>query len=252
MQDYPITTPEQVRFSHPVAGLASRAMAWCLDQFIIFVVLIAIVWASFYLDAAIGLITFFIVKFTLDFGYFTWFELRGGGRTPGKRALGIRVVSATGGRLRFADILLRTLLRAIDGLAMIPFLPIPGGIVAWLDPYHRRLGDFVAETIVIRDVKAELPMGVLKEQTRINTFQLDPAIRGRILARTTREERRIMLDLMLRRDQLDPDSRENLFAEAADRFKRRYALPQDNVEHLSDEQIVLNLALVTQSTDYTG
>ena len=38
---------------------------------------------------------------------------------------------------------------------------------------------------------------------------------------------------------------------AASHFRRRYALPED-LEHLSDEQTVLNLALVLQSARFTA
>lgn len=71
-----------------------------------------------------------------------------GGQTPGKRALGVRVVSATGGgRPGAGAIGMRTLLRLVDGL---PFFYLVG-FVSMLATGERaqRLGDMAARTTVV-------------------------------------------------------------------------------------------------------
>ena len=183
--------------------------------------------------------------FVLDFGYYVLFEMKKGGRSPGKMLLGLRVISARGGRLTFPDILLRNLMRALDTL---PAMMAVGGVAAFIDPLGRRLGDLVGETLVVRAARQALPDSIVQQQSRVNTFQTNPAIRGRILARVTREERDLILDLMMRRDDLEESVREQLFGEAAAAFRERYNLPQD-LDYLSDEQTVLNLALVVQAPD---
>ena len=246
-----ITTPEQVHFHYSVAGLATRGAAWALDQFILAAAFVCILFTAFFSGMALGLTIVFLARFAIDFGYHTWFELRRGGQTPGKRAMGIRVISSRGGKLRFADVLTRTLFRVVDNPFLIPFVGFVGAVTALIDPLRRRLGDLAADTIVVRDVRVDLPPALLEQQSRVNTFAADAQIRQRIQARATRHERDLMLDLMLRRDHLDPDTREVLFRQAAAHFRHRYNLPGD-LDYLSDEQTVLNTALVIQSTSLTG
>jgi hypothetical protein len=136
-------------------------------------------------------------------------------------------------------------------LDTLPAAMVVGGVAAFADLLHRRLGDMAAETLVVREARRAVPEGLVAEQARVNTFQDDPAVRNRILARVTREERDLVLDLLMRRDGLDPAVREDLFAQAADFFRERYGLPQD-LDYLSDEQTVLNLALVCQGMGALG
>jgi uncharacterized RDD family membrane protein YckC len=248
MLEHRVTTPEQVQLTYPLAGLCTRALAWSLDQCILLAATIALGLSAAGLGLGLAWTIVLLGKFLLDFGYWTWYELRRG-QTPGKRVFGIRVVSASGGRLAARDVLLRSLLRVLDNPALIPFLGIVGGLCAWIDPRRRRLGDLAADTIVIRLTQGSLPAGLIAQQARGNTFAEDPALRSRVLTRVTRAERDLVLDLMLRRDELDLDTREQLFHEAAGYFRRRYGLPED-LEHLSDEQSVLNLAGVLHDTRF--
>ncbi|NOX57531.1 MAG: RDD family protein [Planctomycetes bacterium] len=246
-----ITTPEQVCFHYPIAGLVSRAMAWCVDQLILTAALVVILFSVMSAGATWGFAVFLLAKLVLDFGYWTWFELRRSGQTPGKRVFKIGVMSASGSRLRFGDVFTRTLVRFVDSPFLIPFFGIVGGTVAIFDPLHRRLGDIAADTIVVAYVTSALPSSVLKQHGRVNTFADNAAIRNRILTRVTRSERDVLFDLMHRRDSLHAETREELFREAADLFRKRYGLPKD-VDYLSDEQTVLNLALVIQDTKFVG
>jgi hypothetical protein len=132
----------------------------------------------------------------------------------------------------------------------MPFAMLLGGVVAWVDRLRRRLGDFVGETLVVRDEHLAVPEAELDQRSRVNTYQSDPAIRNRILTRVTREERDLLLDLMLRRDELAPPVREELFHQAAVHCRSRYSLPEDH-EFLSDEQTVTNIALVLQKVKFT-
>jgi uncharacterized RDD family membrane protein YckC len=245
---YQITTPEQVTFHYTVAGPFARCMAWLTDQVIIWIGYIVIVSVFAKLGGSLAIAFIVLGIFILDFSYFTWFELRWTGQTPGKRRFGIRVVSSRGAKLRFADVLTRNLMRPID---LLPFGMALGGTVCFVDRWHRRLGDTLADTIVIRDDIRELPQAIAGEKSRVNTFQIDPAVRTRILTRVSRPERDLILDLAIRRDQIDPTAREELFAQAATHFRATLALPAD-VDYLSDEQTVVNLAMVIQDAKFTG
>ena len=156
MQRYQITTPEQVSFHYTVAGPFSRCMAWLTDQALIWAGYIAIGFAFAGLGGPVSVALILLGIFLLDFGYFVYFELRWAGQSPGKRWFGIRVISARGTQLRFADVLVRNLMRPID---MLPFAMVLGGTVSLIDRYHRRLGDLVADTIIIQDVTRALLAG---------------------------------------------------------------------------------------------
>lgn len=242
VRQYRVTTPEQVEFRYEIGGLVSRAMAWLVDQLILWALrigcLLALGGAGGY-----GLAAAIVGIFVFDFAYYVFFELFYAGQSPGKRLFGLRVVPASGARLTFADVMIRNLLRWLDTL---PLMMTLGGVVALFDRWHRRFGDLAAETLVIRDVRAGVPEKVLDAPSRENSFQNDPLLRQRILARATREQRDLLFDLMMRRDSLEFTAREQLFADAADYFRCYFALP-DDMGHLSDEQTVVNLALVLQA-----
>ncbi len=242
-----IITPEQVLFRYETAGLVTRMLAWLLDYTLIVAGYIAIVLVC----SMLGQVAFIFIllgMFILDFGYFTYFETRSAGQTPGKRLFSLRVISIHGTRIRFADALMRNLLRPIDNL---PWIMVVGGTVAFFDRHHRRLGDMAAETVVVREVRRALPQALTVGKERLNTFQSNRSLQQRILNRITRDDRDLILDLAIRRDQLDPEVREELFAAAAMHYRNQFSLPLD-LDHLSDEQTIMNLALLIQDAKFTG
>jgi uncharacterized RDD family membrane protein YckC len=238
---YQITTPEQVTFRYEVAGLISRACAWLLDQVLVWGLRLGLAIAvSQLLPGGLGTAVAFIGVFAVDFGYFTLAELLMTGQTPGKKMFRLRVIPSDGTRLTGPTVLIRNLVRPVDSLPMFMVL---GGSVALIETHHRRLGDLAAGTLVVRDAQPAMPAALTRGRSRQNSFQADPAIRQRILNRVTRAERDLLYDLMFRRDTLEASVRQQLFADAAQYCRRRYNLPTD-LEHLSDEQTVLNVALV--------
>ncbi len=240
-----IQTPEQIVFHRHTAGLVTRAMAYLADEAIIIVLIIIVAafaaWAGT-MGGAVILLTVAI----LNFGYFLFFEYWWSGRTPGKRWMAIRVISAYGGKLTFYEVFIRNLLRQLDFLPMFMLL---GGVTACISKRRQRFGDMAAGTIVVRDSRLALPAMVLR-QRRANSFQDDPTLRARVANAITRDERDLLLDLTLRRDQFDPTVREELFKDAARHFRGKFPLP-DNAEFLSDEQTVVNLALLVQDGRFT-
>lgn len=161
-----IETPEHVRFRHQIAGPARRALAYLIDLvvrgFIVVVIgglaaIGGIAVTPALRGASAGLVL--LVLFAIEWGYYVFFETLWSGRTPGKRALSLRVVTDGGQPLRFGDSLLRNLLRAADLLP--PFIePLSflgtyavGLTVMGRDTSFRRIGDLVGGTIVIVEVR---------------------------------------------------------------------------------------------------
>lgn len=152
-----IETPEHIRFRYQLAGPGRRMTAYLVDLMIrgvivLIVGLILQMTALFMFDGfSTGAVL--LLLFALEWGYFVLFESLWSGRTPGKKAMGLRVVKEGGYPTGFLDIALRNLLRAAD------FLPICYAIglgVMGLDPRFRRLGDMVAGTVVIVEDRARL------------------------------------------------------------------------------------------------
>jgi len=89
----------------------------------------------------------------ISFAYYLVMETAFG-RTVGKFAHGIAVVSEEGRRPEFASVLIRTLTRVIE-VNPILFGAAPAGLVANFSKSHRRLGDMLASTFVV--LAADLP-----------------------------------------------------------------------------------------------
>ncbi|MFG6488740.1 RDD family protein [Roseateles sp. BYS78W] len=127
------------------AGLVARTMAFLLDLLIRLGIDLGLAlglgaWGG--LGSGLVLIGIFSVEWL----YPIVFELRRGGATPGKRALGLRVVMDTGLPVTPAASFTRNLLRVAD------FLPLAYafGIVAMLlNRECKRLGDLAAGTLVV-------------------------------------------------------------------------------------------------------
>lgn len=87
----------------------------------------------------------FFVALLLGFAYYVYFESQYGA-TPGKMAIGLKVVMLNGEPCDIKASVLRTVCRLIDGM----FCYLIGALAVWLSAYNQRLGDRVAGTIVVK------------------------------------------------------------------------------------------------------
>lgn len=155
-----IETPEHVLFSCSLAGPARRAVAYGIDLLVRGLILMLVGVALSLASSSgaerisgwkIGAMLLFF--FLLEWGYFVACEVFMNGRSVGKRALGLRVVTRDGLPISFGSSMLRNLLRAAD------FLPtgyVIGFVTMALDPRFRRLGDWAADTMVIFEERKRL------------------------------------------------------------------------------------------------
>jgi uncharacterized RDD family membrane protein YckC len=205
-----VTTPERVGVDLPLAGIGFRGMAYLIDAALLLLVAMAIYFVySFFgptlqdlyaemssLARALGLVLLFLALW----GYWTIMEVLWHGQTVGKRLVGIRVVRSDGAPVTAVESALRNLLRLVD------FFPAcyPVGLITMLvDRQHRRLGDLVAGTVLIREeafdlsryekvVHAPAGLALLPEEielltgylSRVDALDADARLRiGRRLAR---------------------------------------------------------------------
>ena len=89
-----------------------------------------------------------------------------GGRTLGKRVMGLRARSAGGEPLAKGQAIVRNLLRAVD---FLPLGYVVGGLLSLFGPASQRLGDLVAKTIVVRERPPHLPQMAPSEPISILT-----------------------------------------------------------------------------------
>jgi uncharacterized RDD family membrane protein YckC len=142
---YNIATPEGVELRLPVAGLASRSLAWLIDASIKFAALLVFsIIFQFFGELGNGLLL--IGVFLLLWFYNVLFEVLYHGATPGKRALGLRVMNVNGTPVGWTGSLLRNLIRFID---VLPGCYAFGCMSVLLSKEFQRLGDLAAGTIVV-------------------------------------------------------------------------------------------------------
>lgn len=256
--EYRVVTPEEVEFVYELAGPASRAVAAALDHLLLAALLLVLWLATCWLGLAAAFAAGALVaaaiagSFLLYFGYFAGFEWRWNGQTPGKRLLELRAIDDRGLRIDLFQALLRNLFRIVDMMPLLvalDFLAIGfygvGGLSLLLSPSGKRLGDRAAGTLVVRTRRRVLPEAILAPEEKYNTLLQDPATRSRIRARLTLEEREVLLQLCLRRGELELPARQALFAEAAAYLERRLDIPRE--AFLSEEKFVQNIAAVALS-----
>jgi len=239
-----VRTPESIAFNYELAGLGSRFLALAIDQIIQILVLLAIFYgvvsASLHLPPAHGAVgtqaekigeaiviaAIVVVIFTIFFGYFIIFETLWNGKTPGKWALGIRVVRDGGFPIDFGASVIRNLIRvgefvfgyyALSALSMV------------VSPENKRLGDYAAGTIVVRESAISLGLPV------------EPPAAEPVYAPTlylSGEERALVKRFIERRDALTPEKRGALAGKLAARVRDR--VPPE-LRGLDDEALLERL-----------
>lgn len=155
MEKLTIDTPEQVHLEFVLAGIGSRFMAVLLDSLIqgalyaVLFIVVAVVLANPFASTRTWVIALgILVFFSIYWGYFTLFEIFWKGQTPGKRWAGIRVIKDSGRPINAFEAMSRNLVRIVDWL---PGVYGVGLVTMMLDDKSRRLGDFVAGTLVVHE-----------------------------------------------------------------------------------------------------
>lgn len=230
-----IDTPEQISLEYPLAGLGSRFLALLIDSLcqsiIAFfgVLLVIILMPAMSTLGASGAKWMFalwiLLGFLLYWGYFAFFETIWKGQTPGKRQLGIRVIKDNGGSIGASEAMSRNLLRAIDSLGGYAV----GILTIFLNKQNKRLGDFVAGTVVVheRAVEESQPYWNTKEASTDGLYTI-PDLRP--------EECEVLESFLARRIELDPQVRWGLAHEMAQRMASRLNLPPD--QRPKDEDLI--------------
>lgn len=235
-----VRTPESIAISYELAGLGSRFLAIFIDllvQIALLIVLTTAVAAFPHLADAkaarttwfdpqkVGIAIYVFLTFLIFFGYFIAFEWAWRGQTPGKKAIGIRVVRDGGFPVDFLTVTIRNIIRMIEfGLGFY----VISAISTLLSKENKRLGDFAAGTIVVRDGKREAMRAYRPATTD---------------ARLTPEERGLVERYVERRAMLGSSARNRIARELADRLRPKFV---DSREALADDDAFL-LGIATRT-----
>lgn len=202
-----VVTPQAVLLEFRTAGIGSRVLAKLIDLAVQLVLLIVVSIASS--AAGSGSAAFIVAAvgaFLVIFGY-PAIEAFFNGQTLGKKALAIRVITTDGGPVRFRHAAVRSLIGFVE-LFVLP----PGGLLAvvsaLLTARSQRIGDLVAETVVVRDrfdpttpVFFSPPVGLERLALTLDTTRLSQPQYG------------VLRDFVLRSWELTPSARSQLAAQ---------------------------------------
>ncbi len=236
-----ITTPEGISFDLVLAGPATRFFAWALDMMCVSAAMLAIA----PIVSVLGLISadftqafLWLLYFVGSIGYAMAAEWFWRGQTLGKRLLHLRVLDENGLHLHPSQIIIRNLLRFVD---MFPALYLLGGLVSFFSKRAQRLGDFAANTVVIRE-RDTLTYDIQQVASgKFNSFRDYPHIEYRLRQKTSPKEAAVALQALLRRDQFEPQARIELFHDVANHFRQIAPFPEEASLGLTDEQYTRNV-----------
>lgn len=226
-----VRTVEGITLELDVAGAGTRFLAGLLDALLL-VLLLLLIGIGLKALAAVdptGVVGFAQALLLLGFAlviiaYHVLYHHLAGGQTPGKQAMGIRVVTTDGQPAGLASLTLRGVLMIVDALP----LPLFTGLVAIVvTPRRQRLGDLVAGTLVVRDARQDAyglePWG---QETwsglQVRVLDLSPAA----AARFDRDDLAFLREVITRRT-MDPLRRKALLRRVARDYAGRLGFERE-------------------------
>jgi len=236
-----IVTPENIAFQYRIAGPFRRLPAFMLDLSIrfaaFFILMIALAPLQIF-SSGISTAMGFLGLFFIDWFYGMYFEACHNGQTPGKRLMGIRVLTIDGRPINAMQAALRNLLRYADLMPMLspamlidaawPNMNIyPTGLIGLVacafSQRFQRLGDLVCGTMVVVEERSWL-IGILEFED-VRTAQLAEVLPRDFVV--PRSMARALAAYVERRKNFSPPRRNQVAAHLAQPLLERFGLPGD-------------------------
>ena len=231
-----IHTPEQIALELPLAGIGSRFLGLAIDTLLQIVLYLAggLLFAWIGISGIAHLVSWLpaswfgavmiLFLFCVYWGYFAIFEILWNGQTPGKRLAKIRVIKESGRPINAYEAIARNLLRAID---VLPTLYGVGVVCMMLNSQNRRIGDFVAGTVVVHDQRTE------EVRPDWNTAA-EAAPANPQLASLTSDDLVLIETYLQRRFQLEQSVRDNAAFQIGIRITNKTGLQRDPAQSMDD------------------
>lgn len=235
-----IVTPENIAFEYRVAGPFRRMPAFLIDLGIRFgiwlgLMLLAGMFTPVFgggMTQAFGLILLFL----LEWFYGGIFETFMNGQTPGKWAMGLRVLTVEGQPISGLQAVMRNILRAVDTMPWvslqtfgedIPLYMVPlftlGLLTMILNDRFQRMGDLVCGTMVVIEERTWLRGVIMLDDPRAAKLAaLLPA--NLEISRSLTRTLALYVD---RRERLPVGRRRELSRHLAEPLLRKFNLPPD-------------------------
>lgn len=234
-----IVTPENVTISYEVAGLGTRVSAQLVDLLLQALVLLVVgiigalsieglnsalpdsKFVHFLMDFEAAV--FIVFSFLVIAGYFMFYEGLRNGQTPGKRAMGIRVIKDGGSPVDMSASAIRNLIRIIELILGSYAVSVISILVS---PSYKRIGDYAAGTIVVKE-RGDKTAAPIVEAPKYNTVPVSTgpyAVRDIHLL--TKEQLEAVRRFAERRGQLTMDLQESLARKIAEPIIARLGMPQ--------------------------
>lgn len=223
-----IITPENVPLELELANPLERAVALLVDTMVNLTIAVPVALLLTTLSGAgpvktvfgLGdlstgerfLLLYAFVLPLLIFAYHSLLESLWGGQTLGKKALRLRVIRNDGTVPDLAASLIRNALRLID------YMPCTCGVgftVMVLSAQFRRLGDYAAGTLVIREGRIAAPPPMPEEELPTIELQVLTPLAVANLSRLSDEQILALRYFLLRIPQLPQNLREQIASELA-------------------------------------
>ncbi|MGH2415339.1 MAG: RDD family protein [Microcystaceae cyanobacterium] len=230
---FTLQTPESVEIEFTLAGIGNRAYALLCDYIVsgLILIVLLVVWALIWLILLDSLPSLgidadktrlwllaiqLLILFATYLSYFVFFETLWQGQTPGKRFVKIRVICDDGRPIRLQQATLRALLRPLDDFLFL------GVIFIVLGKQEKRIGDWVAGTIVIQEEQslaaATFPLSE-NAHTLANQLQIEADF-----SRLLPEDFATIRQYLQRREAMLPQARNELSRKLAYQIKEIIAL----------------------------
>lgn len=235
-----VDTPEGVVFGYQIAGIGSRFMAALIDTFVLSALLLAFacgltamsgVAFNSGLDSWMTALSVLFI-FALTWGYYVFFELVWNGQTPGKRRVGLRVIRADGTPITLVDSLIRNLVRVID---FLPLYYVVGLVTMFSNAQARRLGDFAAGTLVVKEQRDVTLASVQQQAQQVGAVVSDASAPLDL----SEQDYLLVIDFLDRRHELR--NRDELAQRIAAAMAAKLGLPQPS-SAAEAEDLLIRLA----------
>jgi uncharacterized RDD family membrane protein YckC len=233
-----VLTPEHVEIHLDPAGLGSRFIALSVDFVIVLAASqIVAALAMTLLPVGAGVVVRALLMLVMSFGYHVYFEVWRQGQSPGKKMLRLRVVDGRGLPMGLEQSFVRNVVRVLDAL---PIGYAVGAMVSLIHPERRRLGDMVADTMVVNEPRGIAPERRITGARTFNSLRT-PRVLRLIRHRVTLEEREFLGQLCWRAATLDPQARFDLMREVGEFYRNRLDIEEQG---LSGENLVRGLTAI--------
>ena len=227
-----IVTPENVRIEYELAGLASRGGAAIIDSLlqglllaVIMAVRIPLTVYNKWPGTSWANALLVIAGFILWYGYYVYFESTWNGQTPGKRYARMRTVREGGMPVDFASAAIRNLVRVVD---MLPFAYLIGMLSILFSGRNKRLGDYAAGTLVVKERGEWMPdISDHKQQPQPNTESPEADL-VRNIELVTSDDFEAVKRFVERKAELQDSVREQLAAKMAAPLMAKLGIDDDN------------------------